>query len=64
MEKEVIFYQILSVSVNATASKIKKSYHTLARKWHPDKNPSPDAEKRMKELNSAYETLIDPKKRK
>lgn len=50
-------YSILGVSKSATADEIKKAYHSLALKYHPDKNKEPDSESKFKEINLAYETL-------
>jgi len=58
------YYEILGVDKNATASDIKKSYRKLVKKWHPDVNKAPDAEKRFKEVQEAYEVLSDDNKRK
>jgi len=56
-------YEILQVSPNAEPEVIEAAYRRLARKYHPDVNPSPDAAARMKEINWAYEILSDPQKR-
>ncbi len=58
------YYKILGVTRDAESSAIKKAYRKLARKYHPDINKEPDAEKRFKELSEAYEVLRDPQKRK
>jgi len=57
-------YHVLGVHSGATDEDIKKVYKKLARKLHPDRNPSPKAEKRFKKINEAYEILSDPTKRK
>jgi molecular chaperone DnaJ len=58
------YYEVLSVSREATAEEIKRSYRKLAVKFHPDKNPGdPAAEERFKELGEAYDVLMDDNKR-
>lgn len=57
------YYRTLGVAREAPADEVKKAYRKLARKYHPDVSKEPDAEKRMKEVNEAYEVLSDPEKR-
>ncbi len=57
------YYQILGVSKNASESEIKAAYRKQALKWHPDRNRSPQANDKFKQINKAYEVLSDPKKR-
>uniref|UniRef100_H0ZC18 DnaJ heat shock protein family (Hsp40) member B8 n=1 Tax=Taeniopygia guttata TaxID=59729 RepID=H0ZC18_TAEGU len=61
----VDYYNVLGLQKNASQDDIKKSYHKLALKWHPDKNPrnKEEAEKKFKEIVEAYEVLSDPQKR-
>ncbi|MER3630795.1 MAG: molecular chaperone DnaJ, partial [Blastocatellia bacterium] len=59
------YYQILGVKKDAKADEIKKAYRRLARKFHPDVNPSDKAsEERFREVQEAYDILSDEKKRK
>lgn len=57
-------YQTLGVYKQAAASEIKKAYYSLAKKYHPDTNKDPKAKDRFAEIQSAYEILSDPQKRK
>lgn len=57
------YYEILDVGRDASQDEIKKAYRKLARKYHPDVNPSPDAENRFKEISEAYHVLGDEERR-
>ncbi len=57
-------YKILGVDKNASDADIKKAYHKLVMKYHPDKNPGDKAaEDKFKEINNAFDVLKDPQKR-
>jgi len=58
------YYAILQISKNASQNEIKKQFRILAKKWHPDKKQSNDAEEKMAQINMAYEVLSDHKRRK
>lgn len=55
------YYEILGVARGASQEEIKKAYRRLAHKYHPDKGGD---ENKFKEINSAYQILGDPAKRK
>ncbi len=59
------YYEILGIKINATDSDVKKAFRTLAKKFHPDKNPGDEqiAEQKFKEIVTAYQVLIDQDKR-
>jgi curved DNA-binding protein len=59
------YYKTLGVDKKASKDEIKKSFRSLARKYHPDKNPGDaDSEAKFKEISEAYEVLSDSNKRK
>ncbi|MCB9586383.1 MAG: DnaJ domain-containing protein [Polyangiaceae bacterium] len=56
-------YEILQVSRTAEPEVIVAAYNRLARKYHPAETSVADAQQRLKELNRAFEVLMDPQKR-
>lgn len=58
-------YEILKLDKKASKEDIKKSYKTLAKKYHPDSSENESKDDTLfKELNDAYQILSDDKKRK
>ncbi|KAM9482138.1 dnaJ homolog subfamily B member 12 [Clarias gariepinus] len=49
---------------SASQKEIKKAFHQLARKLHPDRNRSPDAQHDFTQLAQAYEVLSDQNRRR
>lgn len=65
MDEKKDFYEILNIDKDASPKEIKKAYRKLAKKYHPDINKTdPHAKEKFIKIKDAYETLIDPKKRK
>jgi len=58
------YYAILQIQKTASQNEIKNQFRSLAKKWHPDRKQSDDAEKKMAQINMAYEVLSDTKRRK
>jgi molecular chaperone DnaJ len=57
------YYGILGIRRDASDDEIKRAYRKLARRYHPDVNPDPEAHEKFKDINAAYEVLSDDQKR-
>ena len=57
------YYEVLGVPKGAHQDQIKDSYRKLAMQFHPDRNKSPEAEDKFKEISEAYAVLSDDQKR-
>src|SRR5205823_1024617 len=56
-------YGTLQVQPSADLEAIHAAYRRLARRYHPDLNPRPEAAERMRQINVAYRVLSDPRQR-
>ncbi|KAM4611112.1 dnaJ homolog subfamily C member 22 isoform 2-T2 [Polymixia lowei] len=57
-EREKDALQVLSLNTEASIEEITRSYRELAKTWHPDHNPSEEAEKMFITIHEAYEVLL------
>ncbi len=57
------YYEVLGVGRAVDKDSLKKSFRKLAQKYHPDVNKSEEAEAQFKEINEAYQVLVDDQKR-
>ncbi len=64
MKQVTDYYAVLGVDAHAPNEVIKKAFKHLALQYHPDVYKGEDAEERMRELLLAYQTLIDPQRRR
>lgn len=58
-EEQKDWYALLGVERTATTKEITKAYRLKALKYHPDKNPDPNAGKMFHDLSQAYDVLLD-----
>jgi molecular chaperone DnaJ len=58
------YYEVLGIDRSATKDQIKDAYRKLALQFHPDRNKSPEAEAKFKEISEAYAVLSDDEKRR
>lgn len=62
--KEKSLYEVLGVESTATQQEIKKAYHKLALRLHPDKNPDDkEANEKFQQLQKVMSILGDEEKR-
>lgn len=50
-------YAVLGVRPGSTESQVAAAYKDLAKRWHPDRGAGEEGERRMAEINAAYDTL-------
>src|SRR5262249_55590854 len=58
------YYELLQITPNATFDEVHKAYRSLALRYHPDRNATPDACSRMTAINEAYSVLSEPTRRR
>lgn len=58
------YYKILGIGFSAPSSEIKRSFREKAKRFHPDTSSESDAHAYFQVLNEAYQTLMDPAKRR
>ncbi|KAG4088826.1 DnaJ-domain-containing protein [Neocallimastix lanati (nom. inval.)] len=58
------YYELFSISKDASDADLKKAYRKLALKFHPDKNSAPGADEAFKVIGHAFAVLSDPDKRR
>jgi len=63
MEFKHDYYAILGIPPHASEQAIKQAYRQLARRFHPDTSGEDQAVERFREVQEAYEVLIDPQQR-
>lgn len=53
-----VYYDVLDLAEDVGQEAVKLAYRRLARLYHPDVNPAPDATARMQAINEAYEKIM------
>ena len=64
MSSKSTYYEDLEIDSDSTSDEIKDAFYQLSKKFHPDKNPDPEAIKRFQAINEAYKTLGNPRLRR
>jgi DnaJ family protein C protein 3 len=67
-EKNINYYEVMEVRKGASVSEVKDAYRKMVRKWHPDRFPDPDekraAEKKMRNVNRAFDVIGNEEKKR
>lgn len=62
VKSESDYYKVLGVAVGASAAQIRRAYRKLAMRYHPDRNGSPEAAEKFKQVREAYAVLTGKEK--
>ncbi len=57
------YYEVLELREKCSKEEIRKNYHRLSLKYHPDKNKGIDTSEKFKEISEAYTVLYDDESR-
>lgn len=63
-EPQVNHFAVLGLKPGTSEDEIKKTYKSLAKTFHPDKNNDPKAEEKFKKITNSYEVLKSKDRRK
>jgi Ca-activated chloride channel family protein len=64
MQTDKDYYKILNIDNTASEDRIRNSYRTLVRQYHPDVSDNPESAELFQEIQEAYEILGDPGQRR
>ena len=56
-------YGALGIGRAADADAVRAAYRDAVRRWHPDRNPGPEAAGKFLAAQRAFEVLSDPRRR-
>ena len=57
------YYSVLGIGIDASQDELRKAWRAAQKQWHPDRNPTPEAAEKIRQINAAWEVLGDPEKR-
>lgn len=57
------YYSVLGIGFDASQDELRRAWRAAQKQWHPDRNPTPEADQKIREVNAAWEVLGDPERR-
>lgn len=57
------YYSVLGIGFDASQDELRRAWRAAQKQWHPDRNPAPEADQKIREINAAWEVLGDPERR-